>query len=64
MYGSGAIGGVVNFTTLDADDVLDNDETVALRLKMTGETNAPSFLAHAEAAARLSDSVDVVGASP
>ena len=63
VYGSGAIGGVVNFTTLDADDVLDDDETVALRLKMTVETNAPSFLAHGEAAARLSDSVDVVGAA-
>ena len=63
IYGSGAIGGVVNFTTLDADDVLDEDETVAVRLKTTLETNAPSAMIHGEAAVRLSDSVDVVGAA-
>jgi len=63
IYGSGAIGGVVSFTTLEADDVLDEDETVAVRLKSTLETNAPSAMVHGEAAARLSDSVDVVGAA-
>ncbi len=63
IYGSGAIGGVVSFTTLDADDVLDDDETVAVRLKSTLETNAPSAMVHGEAAARLSDSVAVVGAA-
>lgn len=63
IYGSGAIGGVVSFTTLDADDVLDADETAAVRLKMTGETNAPSIMTHGEAALRLSDSLDVVGAA-
>lgn len=62
IYGSGAIGGVVSFTTLEADDVLDDDETVAVRLKSTLETNAPSAMVHGEAAARLGDSVDVVGA--
>ncbi len=63
IYGSGAIGGVVSFTTLDADDVLDDDETVAVRLKSTLETNAPSAMVHGEAAARPSDSLDVVGAA-
>lgn len=63
IYGSGAIGGVVSFTTLGADDVLDDDETVAVRLKSTLETNAPSAMVHGEAAARLGDSVDVVGAA-
>jgi hemoglobin/transferrin/lactoferrin receptor protein len=63
VNGGGAIGGTVSFTTLDADDVLDPDETVALRLKSTLETNAPSFMGHGEAAARLSDSVDVVAAA-
>lgn len=61
--GGGAIGGAVSFTTLDADDVLAAGETMALRLKATAETNAPSFLGHGEAAARLSDSVDVVAAA-
>lgn len=63
VNGGGAIGGTVSFTTLDADDVLDPDETMGLRLKATAETNAPSFLGHGEAAARLSDSVDVVAAA-
>jgi hemoglobin/transferrin/lactoferrin receptor protein len=63
IYGSGAIGGVVSFTTLDADDVLEDGETVAARLKLTLETNAPSVMTHGEAAARVSDSVDVVAAA-
>lgn len=63
IYGSGAIGGVVSFTTLDADDVLREGETLAVRLKTTLETNAPSVMGHGEAALRLSDSVDVVGAA-
>ena len=63
VNGGGAIGGTVSFTTLDADDVLAPGETMALRLKATAETNAPSFLGHGEAAARLSDSVDVVAAA-
>jgi outer membrane receptor protein involved in Fe transport len=47
----GAIGGgTVSFITLDAADVLVDDERTALRLKATGETKAPSFLGHGEAA--------------
>ena len=61
--GGGAIGGTVSFTTLDADDVLAPDETWGFRLKATGETNAPSFMGHGEAAARVSDSVDLVAAA-
>jgi hemoglobin/transferrin/lactoferrin receptor protein len=63
IYGSGAIGGVVSFTTVEPDDVLDDDETVAARIKTTGETNAPSIMTHGEAAARLGDSISVVGAA-
>ncbi len=63
ISGSGAIGGVVSFTTLDADDVLDADETVAVRLKSTLETNAPSAMGHGEAAMRLGDGLAVVGAA-
>ena len=61
--GGGAIGGTVSFTTLDADDVIDPGETWGFRLKATGETNAPSFMGHGEAAARVSDSVDLVAAA-
>jgi len=63
VNGGGAIGGTVSFTTLDADDVLDPGETWGFRLKATGETNAPSFMGHGEAAARVSDSVDLVAAA-
>jgi hemoglobin/transferrin/lactoferrin receptor protein len=39
LYGSGAIGGVVLFTTKDANDYLAEGETTALRFKLTHETN-------------------------
>lgn len=39
LYGSGAIGGVVSFTTKDASDFLAEGETTALRFKLTHETN-------------------------
>ena len=39
LYGSGAIGGVVNFETKDASDFIPEDGTGALRLKFGLETN-------------------------
>ncbi|HMN85295.1 MAG TPA: TonB-dependent receptor plug domain-containing protein, partial [Bauldia sp.] len=33
VYGSGAIGGVASFTTIDADSLLDPGETIAARFK-------------------------------
>lgn len=59
VNGGGAIGGVVNFSTLDADDVLQGGETVAASLKAKAESNPESILLHGEAAARLSDRADV-----
>ncbi|MGQ0565833.1 MAG: TonB-dependent receptor domain-containing protein [Gemmobacter sp.] len=39
LYGAGAIGGVVNFTTKDAADFLADGETTALRFKGGYDTN-------------------------
>lgn len=39
LYGSGAIGGAVNFTTKDASDFLAEGETTALRFKTGFDTN-------------------------
>ena len=59
VNGSGAIGGIVSFTTLNADDVLHDDETVAAAIKSTAESNAPAIMVHGEAAARLGDRADI-----
>ncbi|HEX7872821.1 MAG TPA: TonB-dependent receptor [Sphingobium sp.] len=40
LYGNGALGGVVNFTTKDAADFLTDGGSIALRLKGATETNA------------------------
>ena len=39
LYGSGAIGGAVNFTTKDAADFLEDGETRALRFSSTYDSN-------------------------
>lgn len=62
IYGSGAIGGVVDFRTLTADDVLQSGETVAGRLKGRYETNSSGGNVHGEVAARVGDAFDVVAA--
>lgn len=62
IYGSGAIGGVVDFRTLTADDVLRPGETVAGRLKGRYETNSTGVNGHAEVAARVGNAFDAVAA--
>ncbi|MDQ0316917.1 TonB-dependent hemoglobin/transferrin/lactoferrin family receptor [Amorphus orientalis] len=62
IYGSGAIGGVVDFRTLTADDVLRGDENVAGRLKGRLESNSSGGNGHAEAAARVGNAFDVIAA--
>ncbi|WP_202331275.1 TonB-dependent hemoglobin/transferrin/lactoferrin family receptor [Mesorhizobium sp. L-8-3] len=63
VYGSGAIGGVVSFTTIDADDVLDEGETIGARLKTGAQYNGLGGLLHGEAAARFTDAFDLAGAA-
>ncbi|MET0366124.1 MAG: TonB-dependent receptor [Sphingobium sp.] len=40
LYGSGALAGVVNFTTKDASDFLKDGDRIAVRLKGATETNS------------------------
>ena len=63
VYGSGAIGGVVSFTTIDAGDVLPDGTHVGGRLKGTWETNGNTPLLHGEVAARPSEMFDLLGAA-
>ena len=63
VYGSGVIGGVVSFTTIDAGDVLPDGTHVGGRLKGTWETNGNTPLLHGEVAARPSEMFDLLGAA-
>lgn len=44
IFGSGAIGGVVNFELIDAADILNPDEKIGGQLKGAYETNGEGFL--------------------
>jgi hemoglobin/transferrin/lactoferrin receptor protein len=60
VYGSGAIGGVVAFELLDADDILRPGETVALRSKGRFESNGDGLFGSETAAVRVGN-FDIVG---
>jgi hemoglobin/transferrin/lactoferrin receptor protein len=60
IYGSGAIGGVVAFELIDADDVLKPGETVATRLKTRFSTNGFGPFGSAAGAVRVGN-FDIVG---
>lgn len=60
LYGSGAIGGVINFTTKDPSDFLKQDDTFAVRLKGMYDSNKYGFMTSAVAAARLSEQTEVL----
>ncbi len=62
VYGSGAIGGVADFRTLTADDVLSADQVVGGFVKAKYSTNGAEPLGHAEAAGRVGQAFDVVTA--
>lgn len=63
VYGSGAIGGVVSFTTIDAGDVLPDGTHVGGRIKGGWETNGRTPLLHGAIAARPSEMFDLLGAA-
>ncbi len=52
IYGSGAIGGVVNFGLIDPSDYIEPDETFALSQKVTFDTNRNGFLSSTTLAAQ------------
>lgn len=59
IYGSGAIGGVVTMRTFDAQDLLRDGETWAVRTDAEGATNGPMGFGSVMGAARIGQNVDV-----
>ncbi|HTV69581.1 MAG TPA: TonB-dependent receptor, partial [Rhizobiaceae bacterium] len=59
IYGSGAIGGVVNFGTITADDLLEDGEQLAARLKTAYHYNGSGPLLHGQAAWQPSEAFDL-----
>lgn len=62
LYGAGALGGVINFTSKDASDFLDPDEKMALRLKSTYDSNPDGILGSAIFALRPNDQFEFLAA--
>lgn len=60
-YGSGAIGGVVNFETKDAADFLRDGETWAVSTTARYETNGEGWTTSTTGAYSFSDAFDVLG---
>jgi hemoglobin/transferrin/lactoferrin receptor protein len=62
LYGAGAIGGVVNFTTKDASDFLSEGSTTALRFKTGFESNGEGLLGSVIYATRVGENAEFLGA--
>jgi len=62
LYGAGAIGGVVNFTTRDASDFLSEGSTSALRFRTGFETNGDGLLGSVIYATRIGETGEFLGA--
>jgi hemoglobin/transferrin/lactoferrin receptor protein len=60
IYGSGAIGGVVAFGLLDADDILLGNEVAAARTRLRYASNGPGYLLSETAAAKAGN-FDILG---
>jgi len=60
LYGSGAIGGVINLVTKDASDFIAPGDTGAVRLKGTYETNGNGTLASGVWAHRFNDNFEML----
>lgn len=60
LYGAGALGGVVNFTTKDASDFIAEGKSGALRLKGTYDSNPDGLMGSAILAHRFSDNLEVL----
>lgn len=62
LYGAGALGGVVNFTTKDASDFLEPGQTGALRLKGNYDSNSTGLLGSAILALRPTENFEFLAA--
>lgn len=60
LYGSGAFGGVVNFTTKDPDDFIREGQTAAIRLKSQYETNIGGVMTSVIGAYAFSDQTSLL----
>ncbi|MEM5472829.1 TonB-dependent hemoglobin/transferrin/lactoferrin family receptor [Hoeflea sp. AS60] len=60
LYGSGALGGVINFTTKDASDFLAEGQTGSLKLKSSYDSNPDGYLGSAILAMRLGAYAEVL----
>ncbi|WP_342846222.1 TonB-dependent receptor domain-containing protein [Ahrensia kielensis] len=58
LYGSGALGGVVNFTTKDASDFLEDGESGSLKLKSSYDSNPNGYLLSGILALRMSENAE------
>lgn len=58
LYGSGALGGVINFTTKDASDFIADGQTGALRLKGGFNSNVNGWLGSVILAQRMGDAAE------
>ena len=62
LYGTGAIGGVVNFTTKDASDFLEPGDTQALRFKLGYDSNGEGLRSGVIFASRPDAQFQMLGA--
>lgn len=60
-FGTGGIGGVVAFETMDAGDFLRDGETWALSEKLGYETNGSGFTTSTAGAYRFNEDADIIG---
>jgi hemoglobin/transferrin/lactoferrin receptor protein len=60
LYGAGAIGGVINFTTKDASDFLKGDENFAVRLKGMYDSNKDGVMTSGIFAGRINERTEVL----
>ncbi|MES0881076.1 TonB-dependent hemoglobin/transferrin/lactoferrin family receptor [Roseibium sp. SCP14] len=60
LYGSGAIGGVINFTTKDPSDFLQDGETVAVNVKGMYDSNKDGFMTSGTVAGRINERTEVL----
>lgn len=58
LYGSGALGGTINFTTKDASDFLEPGQTTAIRTKTSYESNGNGLLGSLTWAQRMGENTE------
>ncbi|MEM1377027.1 MAG: TonB-dependent receptor [Pseudomonadota bacterium] len=61
LYGTAVLGGVINFTTKDASDFLDEGDNGALKVKGTYDSNQEGYRASAILALRMGDNAEFLG---